>query len=49
LILAAKGLAILQEDNGGQFYLLDQEIQEMLLESLSARGLPLRASAAAGT
>jgi len=49
LILVSKGLAILQEDNDSRFYLLDQEIQEMLLESLSARGLPLRASAAAGT
>jgi hypothetical protein len=49
LILVSKGLAILQEDNEKQFYLLDQEIQEMLLESLRARGLPLRASAATGT
>jgi hypothetical protein len=49
LILVSKGLAILQEEDGKQFYLLDQEIQETLLETVSAQGLPLRASAAAGT
>jgi hypothetical protein len=48
LLLVSKGLAVLQEDDGKQFYLLDQTMQEMLLESLAARGLPLRASASAG-
>jgi hypothetical protein len=48
LLLVSKGLAILQEDGGKQFYLLDQAMQEALLESLAAQGLPLRASASAG-
>jgi len=47
LLLISKRLAILQEDDGKQFYLLDQSIQELLLESLTTRGLPLRASATA--
>jgi hypothetical protein len=45
LLLVSKRLAILQEDEGKRFYLLDQAVQELLLESLTIRGLPLRASA----
>jgi hypothetical protein len=48
LLLVSKGLAMLQEEDGRQVYLLDQAIQELLLESLAAQGLPLRASASAG-
>ena len=48
LLLVSKGLAMLQEEGGKQFYLLDQAMQELLLESLAAQGLPLRASASAG-
>ena len=49
LVLVSKGLAMLQEEGGKQFYLLDQAMQELLLESLAAQGLPLRASASVGT
>lgn len=45
LILVGKSLAIIQEEGGRRVYLLDQEIHELLLERLSTRGLPLRASA----
>lgn len=45
LVLVSKRLATLQEEDGRQFYLLDNAIQELLLESLASRGLPLRASA----
>jgi len=45
LLLVSKRLAILQEDDGKKFYLLDQSIHELMLESLASRGLPLRASA----
>jgi hypothetical protein len=48
LLLVSKRLAILQEEGGKRFYLLDQAIQELLLESLAAGGLPLRASATSG-
>ena len=48
LLLVSKGLAMLQEEGGRQFFLLDQAMQELLLESLAAQGLPLRASASAG-
>jgi len=48
LMLVSKGLAIVQEDDGVRFYLLDHTIHEMLLESLATQGLPLRASATAG-
>jgi len=48
LVLVSKNLAILQEENGKRFYLLDQTIHELLLEQLATRGLPMRASAAAG-
>lgn len=48
LLLVSKRLAMLLEEDGKRFYVLDQAAQELLLESLAAGGLPLRASAAAG-
>lgn len=48
LVLVSKALAIVQEENGKRFYLLDQTIHELLLECLATQGLPLRASATAG-
>jgi hypothetical protein len=45
LVLVGRGLAIVQEEEGRRFYLLDQTIHELLLERLATRGLPLRASA----
>ena len=49
LILTSKGLAILEEGTDGRFYILDENIQEILLDIVSSQGLPLRASASAGT
>jgi hypothetical protein len=46
-VLVSKSLAIVQEADGKQFYLLDHTIHELLLECLATRGLPLRASATA--
>ena len=43
LVLVGKTLAIVQEEDGKRFYLLDKTIHEMLLECLATRGLPLRA------
>jgi len=43
LVLVGKTLAIVQEEDGRRFYLLDKAIHEMLLECLATRGLPLRA------
>jgi hypothetical protein len=48
LLLIGKKRAIVQEEDGNRFYLLDQSVHEWLLESLAARGLPLRASASSG-
>jgi hypothetical protein len=48
LVLVSKNLALVQEEDGKRFYLLDQSIHELLLEQLTTRGLPMRASAAAG-
>jgi hypothetical protein len=48
LVLVSKNLALVQEEEGKRFYLLDQSIHELLLEQLATRGLPMRASAAAG-
>jgi len=45
LFLVSKRLAIVQEQDHKKFYVLDQSIQELLLESLADRGLPLHASA----
>ena len=47
LVLVSKNLAVLQEEQGQRFYLLDQTIHELLLDQLAARGLHMRASAAA--
>lgn len=49
MVLVGRKLALVQEEEGRRFYLLDQKIHEMLLECLSSRGLPLRASATSGT
>ena len=49
LALVGKKLAIMQDEDGKRFYLLDQAIHELLLECLATRGLPLRASATSGT
>lgn len=48
LVLVSKSLAMVQEEGGKRFYLLDQTIHELLLEYLVTQGLPLRASATAG-
>ncbi len=48
MVLVSKNLALVQEEDGKRFYLLDQSIHELLLEQLATRGLPLRASATAG-
>ncbi len=48
LVLVSSKLAMLQEEDGKRWYLLDQAIHELLLEQLTTRGLPMRASAAAG-
>ncbi|MGH9614690.1 MAG: hypothetical protein ACRD4P_16610, partial [Bryobacteraceae bacterium] len=45
LLLAAKGLAVVVEEDGRRIYLLDQTIHEQLFEALASRGFPLRASA----
>jgi hypothetical protein len=48
LVLVGKALALVQEEDGKRFYLLDKSIHEILLECLATRGLPLRASATSG-
>ena len=48
LVLVSSKLALVQEEDGKRSYLLDQSIHELLLEELTTRGLPMRASAAAG-
>jgi hypothetical protein len=45
MVLVGRKLALVQDEEGRRFYLLDQKIHEMLLECLASRGLPLRASA----
>jgi hypothetical protein len=47
LILVSKGLALVQDEDAKRFYLLDPALHELLMECLSTRGLPLRASAPA--
>jgi hypothetical protein len=47
LLWAAKKLAVVVEEDGRLYYMLEQGIHERLLESLSAQQFPLRASAAA--
>ena len=44
LILAAKGLAMVREEDGRKFYLLDHAVHQRMLEALSEAGFPLRAS-----
>lgn len=44
LLLAAKGHAVIQEEDGRQFYVLDQSVHESLMESLATQGFPLRAA-----
>jgi hypothetical protein len=43
LVLVGRALAMVQEEDGRRFYLLDKTIHETLLECLTTRGLPLRA------
>lgn len=45
LLLAAKGQAVLQDEDGRLFYVLEQSVHESLMESLAVQGLPLRAAA----
>ena len=47
LLLAAKGLAVVVEDDGRHYYMLDQSIHEHLLESLASQQFPLRAASVA--
>jgi hypothetical protein len=47
LLWAAKKLAVVVEEDGRQYYMLEQGIHEQLLESLASQQFPLRASAAA--
>ncbi len=44
LLLAAKRLAVVTEEDGRQYYMLDQSIHEQLLESLASQQFPLRAA-----
>ena len=44
LILAAKGLAMVRDEESRKYYLLDQGVHERMLETLSDAGFPLRAS-----
>jgi len=46
LLLAAKKLAVLAEDDGKMYYLLEPGIHEHLIESLAAQDFPLRAASA---
>jgi hypothetical protein len=47
LLLAAKGLAVVAEEDGRSYYMLDQSIHEQLLESLATQEFPLRAASVA--
>jgi hypothetical protein len=47
LLLAAKRLAVVAEEDGRQYYMLDQSIHETLLESLASQQFPLRAASVA--
>jgi hypothetical protein len=47
LLLAAKGLAVVMEEDGRRYYMLDQSIHEQLLESLASQEFPLRAASVA--
>ncbi|MGP0073476.1 MAG: hypothetical protein ACLPWF_16290 [Bryobacteraceae bacterium] len=47
LLWASKKLAVVVEEDGRLYYMLEQGIHEQLLESLASQQFPLRASAAA--
>jgi hypothetical protein len=47
LLLAAKRLAVVMDEGGRQYYMLDQSIHEQLLESLASQQFPLRAASVA--
>jgi hypothetical protein len=47
MLLAAKRLAVVTEEDGRQYYMLDQSIHEQLLESLASQQFPLRAASVA--
>lgn len=47
LLLAAKKLAVVVEDDGRQYYMLEQGIHEHLLETLATQQFPLRAASVA--
>lgn len=44
LVLAAKKLAVVMEDDGKKYYMLEQGIHEHLLGSLASQDFPLRAA-----
>ncbi len=44
LVLAARKLAVVTEDGGRQYYMLEQSIHEQLLGSLAVQDFPLRAA-----
>lgn len=44
LLLASKGAATLIEEDGKRYYVLNENVHEQLVESLSTRGMPLRGS-----
>ncbi len=44
ILVAGKGAATVIEEDGKRYYLLDEDIHEHLVESLSSRRLPLRTS-----
>jgi hypothetical protein len=44
LLLAAKRLAVVTEEDGKKYYMLEQGIHEHLLESLASQEFPLRAA-----
>jgi len=47
LLWAARKLAVVVEEDGRQYYMLDQGIHEQLLESLASQQFPLRAASVA--
>jgi hypothetical protein len=49
LLWAARKLAVVVEEDGRQYYLLEQGIHEQLLESLAAQQFPLRAASVASS
>ncbi len=44
LILAAKGFAMVRDEEGRKYYLFDHDVHERMLETLADAGFPLRAS-----